>query len=158
MKLLIIIFLCALVPNLYGARPNPQKTTAEVLNDAYNDLGDLDPMSGSLNVTLTSTALGITTIAKTIKEGTLVDFTTTNILDSGYTDIVTLSNDVQKMSITHNGGGKFVLRVDSADVGYIAPGEVQYIDFAFSTGSVVRLKSVSGTVSSGELFLNFFGE
>jgi len=158
MKNLILIFCLIMSSVLLGARPNPQKQTAEVLNDVYNDQGTPDDMQGSLNVTLTSTALSITDAPITFKEGSSTDFSVTNVTDAAYTDLLTLSQAVSKMSVTNNSSGGFILRVGAADVGYIAPGEEKYVDFTQALGAVIRIKSESGTISTGNLYLNFIGQ
>jgi hypothetical protein len=156
MKYLILVLIFVSF-NVFAVRPSPQKTTAEVLNDVYDDF-DGATHTAALWVNLVDKSLTITSANTTITEGVHVDFTVTNIAAGSYTTIHTLANNSRYMSITHNGGGKFLLAVNGSAVGVIAPGEVQYVNFYQSAGDTIGLQSESGTISTGDIYLNFFGE
>ena len=137
-------------------RPLPQKHTAEVLNDVYRDANN-EP-TASLDVTLTATAFSTSETPQEIKEGATVDFTVNNISDASFYDVLTLAENIKSASFVNNSGGAFILRIDAGDVGYIAPGQESSIPLAASAGSVIRIQSVSGTVNTGNIYLNVFGD
>jgi hypothetical protein len=89
-------------------------------------------------------------------QGSYTDFAVTNITDAAYVNVVTLAQNAAKMSIVENAGGTFILRINTSDVGYIIAGEKTLWDFKVSSGDVIKIKSVSGTVDSGTMALNFF--
>ena len=147
MKKLLIFLL--IIPLIVIARPNPQKQTAEVLNDVMNTAED------ALTVVQKSGSTFTVAVGGTLTLGASMDFSDTNVSDSAYTTFATLTGDTVQVDITNNSGGSFLLRVGSSDVGVIAPGHATVIGFSNSTGEVVGIKSGSGTVSNGSLFMNF---
>jgi len=151
MKKLIILLLVLLIimPFSVYARPNPQKQTAEVLNDVMNSTEDALNVSTKPGQTLT------VAIGGTLGLGASMDFSVTNITDAAFVDFATLTADTAQVDITHNGGGTFILKVDAAEVGVIAPGHVTLMGFSNDAGAVISIKSKSGTVSAGSLFMNF---
>jgi len=155
MKLLQLLFFILIASISFG-RPVPEKQTQEIFNDIYRNSTLGHTPSASIDVTLTSTEVSTSEALVEMTEGDTTDFSVDNISDAAYTDLITLSNANREMGIVNNSGGEFILRVDSTDVGYIAPGQTGNVKFSQSAGAVVRIKSVSGTVSEGKLYLNFF--
>ena len=88
--------------------------------------------------------------------GSRIDFASTSVLSSAYTNIVTMPSSATFANIVHNGGGEFYLQVNSTDVGFITPGMASYIPMKLATGDTINIKSVSGTVSSGKLWVNLY--
>lgn len=155
MRLIILLALTIFALDSFAVRPSPAKTTAEIMNDAYDDFSGATH-TGAVYVTLTDKNLTIGATPRTLTEGVHTDFTVTNIPAGSCTTIYTLTGSTTFMSITHNGGGKFLLCVDGTTVGVLAPGEVQYVNFDQSASSTIGLQSESGTISTGDLYLNFF--
>jgi len=153
MKKLIILLI---MPFICFGRPSPQKQTAEIFNDVYRD--SLNTPSASLEVTLTATEFGIVQLPGDMNEGATITFSSTNVLDSAYTDIITASVDAKQIQIVNNSGGSFYLRAGATDKGVIAPGQESLQPFSISSGSAVSIQSVSGTVSTGNIFVNLFGD
>lgn len=170
--LIIAIFIAAILfsPFTEAARPNPEKAAQEIFNDIYVD----SPVGGeSIRTTTSIDTTGLATdtnqvtanaylssiqalLGPQMASGTLVNFVSTNVLDSAYSDIFTAPSSVTFAQVTQNGGGDFYLRVNSTDYGYVYPGEAAYLPMNLATGDVVRIKSVSGTVSTGKLYINYF--
>jgi len=153
MKKLIVLFL---IPVICFGRPSPQKQTQEIFNDVYRD--SLNTPEASLEVTLTATEFGIIQLPGDMNEGATISFSSTNVLDSAYTDIMTATVAAKQLQIINNSGGSFYLRGGATVKGVIAPGQESIQPFAISIGDAVSIQSVSGTVSTGNIFVNLFGE
>lgn len=154
-NLLILLFFSFLVFDVF-ARPSPPKQSAEIFNDVYRD--SLNTPAASLEVTLTATEFGIVQLPGDMLEGTKISFTATSVTDSAFVDLITLASATKNIQIINNSGGEFYLRLDSSTKGNIAPGQESIQAFSATAGGVVRIQSISGTVSTGTLYLNFFGD
>ena len=152
MKIIFLLFIISVC----HARPMPPKQTAEIFNDVYRS--GTDTPSASLEVTLTSTDLGIVQLPDDMSEGSMTDFSVTNILDSAYEDILTLTADMKQLQIINNSGGEFSLRVGATVKGVIAPGQGSLQPISGSTGEAIGIQSLSGTITSGKIYVNSFGE
>jgi hypothetical protein len=167
---LFVLFI-TLVYSLPGraARPSPEKSAQEIFNDIYVDTVG----SEAIRTTTTFDTTGLATNTNQVTtnaylaaiqsnmepqmaSGVLVNFASTNILDSAYSNIFTAPSSVKWAAITQNGGGDFFLRVGTTDYGYIYPGQSNYVPMNLATSDVVSIKSVSGSVTSGKLYINFY--
>ena len=135
------------------ARPIPPKNVNDIANDVYDEAETLPAYRVNVQAgNISYSPVGF----EMVDSGSTISFTSTNVLDSAYVDVKTLEVDIDKVHVVNNSGGAFILRVGSTDVGYIAPGFTDFIDFVLPSTSIIRIKSISGTVSSGNIYFNYF--
>lgn len=168
--LILLAVVLYAIPFSRAERPSPEKSTQEIFNDIYVDTptgqesirvqASLDPTglaTAGNQVTANAYLAAIQSmLSPSMSTGALINFASTNVLDSAYTTIFTAPESIKYAAITQNGGGDFLLRVGSTDYGYIFPGQSNYVPMNLATSDVVAIKSVSGTVSSGKLYINFY--
>lgn len=174
MKLTILLFL-VFIFTLYAlpsnaARPSPEKSTQEIFNDIYVDTpagsesirvqATLDPTGLATSGNQTTANAYLLNIQNLLDvrmaSGVLVSFASSPVSDSTYATLYTAPEAIKYAAITQNGGGDFLLRVGTTDYGYIFPGQSNYVPMNIASGSALSIKSASGTVSSGKLYINLY--
>lgn len=81
----------------------------------------------------------------------------TSALTAVAATVHTLTNDVKKMRVLHNGGTETIVVIGGVDVAWIGPGEKETFDFKFSAGTDIQLKTSGGAGAAGSMYLSFFG-
>src|SRR5210317_1653361 len=116
-KAIILFVFLAFVSYDIFARPIPPVTQTDALNDWY---AETDETGGepALRTYLEGGTVSTSAVSlEMVDSGTTISFTSTNVLDSAYVTVKTLTVDIDKMQVTNNSDGAFILRIDSTDVG-----------------------------------------
>lgn len=92
-----------------------------------------------------------------IQDGYTQDFSSVN-LTTTFSTIVTLAANLKEIDIVNNSGAEIYIRVTATgDKLIIGKGATRKLGVKGNSGEVVQIASVSGTVTSGKIYVNFLG-
>jgi hypothetical protein len=81
----------------------------------------------------------------------------TSTLTAVAATVHTLTNNVKKARILHNGGTEIIIVIGGVDVAWVGPGEKETFDFKFTAGTVVQMRTSAGAGAAGSVYMSFFG-
>ena len=91
---------------------------------------------------------------KPLEIATLIDTSTLNATPA---TVHTLTNNVKKARIVHNGGSNLLIVIGGVTVAHVAAGEKETFDFKFTAGTVIQMRTITGAGSAGSVYMSFFG-